>query len=380
MGRHGWLPAAALAAVAATALAVCLWAFYLRGRDEAAIAAIILVLVLAQLALFVSRDRRRALDIDELFLLVGDDGPLAGRIAEMEQRLEEEAADSPPQPPSGKERLLAEVKELRSSLHELSSRAATPVRPPPVAALREPPASRAPALAEERLDLYLEPLVSLNTQATVHYRASLGIETAPGRRMEHDELYAEAERTDLRAALDVFALQRAMPVARRLMAKRPEARIFLPIGAATLIKPGYIAEIERLVGNSRPAAQGLVFEIGHGVLAGLDSAGIEGLARLARQGPLLCLANADAQGLDLGALRGLRFRYLSFAAATFPAEGLRLTRLAAVQGFEILSADVATTDELDHVGRWATLARGPAVAAPRLVKSEPAAIQPARAA
>jgi cyclic-di-GMP phosphodiesterase TipF (flagellum assembly factor) len=383
MGRLGWFPAAALAGATATALFVCLWAFYLRGRDEAAIAAVILFLSLAQLVYFIYQDLRRNRDIAELFVAISEDGDLAKRLAELEERFasladEEPSQDIAPavQPAANKPALLDEVKELRASLQSIAAQATA--RPQ----LREPTLSSPPApqLTEDRLDLYLEPIVSLATQSTRHYRVSLGLEAGNGHRSEHDALYSDAERSGLRAALDVFALQRVVPVARRLLSKRPEARLFIPIGAATLSRPSYVAEIERQIKASRHVAQGLVFEIAQAVLAKLDAAGIEGLARLARQGPLLCLGNVETAGIDFSALRGLRFRYLSFAASQLSQDRSRLAALAVSQGFEILAADVRSPEQLGEVTRWAALGRGPAFAPPRLVKPDSAADMPAQAA
>lgn len=384
MGRLGWFPAAALAGATSTALFVCLWAFYLRNRDEASIAAVILFLNLAQLIYFIYQDIRRNREIAELYAAIGENGELARRIAELEDKFESAdrdgemvPANKPPAPPSAaKPALLDEVKELRASLQAIAAQATAPPlqRQPP--AISPPP----PKLTADRLDLYLEPIVSLTTQSTQHYRVSLGLEAANGHRSEHEVLYADAERSGLRAALDVFALQRVLPVARRLMTKRPEARMFIPIGASTLSRPSYVAEIERMIKASRHVAQGLVFEIAQGVLARLDTAGIEGLARLARQGPLLCLGNVETPGIDFGALRGLRFRYLSFAASRLSLDRARLTLLAVSQGFEILAADVSSAEQRSEVARWASLGRGSAFAPPRLVKPDSAADLPAQAA
>lgn len=387
MARTGWLPLAALAAVIAVALAVCLYAFYAHDRVEAAIAAVVLFLALGQLAIFAHRDAKRARDIEDLFALTGDHSPFARQIADLDQRLRKaEARLAPPTAPlerSEKDRLLAKGKDVRSSLNARSAAAPGPRREPQLGPQAPPepemPPLRASVLSQDRLDLYLEPIVSLRTQATVHYHVSMAIEGRDDQ-AQQDDLYAEADRAGLRAALDVLALQRTLPVARRLIAKRPEARVFVPVGAPTLARPGYLAEIERLLRESRYVTQGLVFEIDHEVLAKLDAAGIEGLARLARQGPLLCLGETRPQGLDFSALRGLRFRYLSFGVEDFPEDGSRLASLATTQGFEILASGIATAADLGAVSRWAALARGAALAPPRLVRPEPHADQLAKAA
>ena len=282
---------------------------------------------------------------------------------------------APPQPahphPHPNADLIDEVKSLRQSIQSFASVAAKPV-------------ARDPAL--DRLELLLEPVVALATGETVHYRASLSLAAADGHRVTGETLLREAGRNGLRTSLDVFAASRAAPAIARIRARRQEARIFVPVGPQSLASPGHLAAIAESSREHRGAAGGIVFEIDHADMASLDSAGVEGLARLAQSGSAFALTRANPSGIELGSLRDLRFQYLFFEAMTLPQSPnvppiwSGLARFAQQQGFAVVVANAAKDVEAESAANWAEYGCGPAFAPPRLVRNDLDAPAPARRA
>jgi hypothetical protein len=128
----------------------------------------------------------------------------------------------------------------------------------------------------------------------------------------------------------------------------------------------------------REAARSIIFEIDHSIMAGLHAGGVEGLARLAHHGAGMSLARAHGIGIDLAALRELRFRFICFDAAALPSENYQvpawagIARVAADNDFVIAVQGVDHEEQSLAARRWVSLASGPYFALPRRVKGESA--------
>jgi len=282
-----------------------------------------------------------------------------------------------------------EFDELRRSIQQLSEEYGRASKPPPRHPEPETRRSEAqeerPVVAEHRLEFYLEPIVSLAENATIHYRASLVLE-GQGRRITFEDLTRQAASNGLRPDLDGHAVSRALAVGSRLTAKRPGTAIFVPIGAETLASQAALAAIEWQIGRAGRNAVNLVFEIDHTAMAALGPRGIEGMARLARNGSGLALARAHGMGLDLDALRDLRFHFITFSAAALPSDRngvpawAETARVAGDYGFTIGVQGLFYEEQINIASRWASLASGPAFAPPRRVKGEAIPVHPIRSA
>lgn len=229
-----------------------------------------------------------------------------------------------------------------------------------------------------RLEFFLEPVVSLSTNATEHYRSSLALEGSTGRVVTYSELIVQAARNGMRSELDYHCLERSLAVARKLMAKGSRRFIFVPIGGETLSDEEALARIEGEARAMREAARSIIFEIDHSIMAGLHAGGVEGLARLAHHGAGMSLARAHGIGIDLAAMRELRFRFICFDAAALPSENHQvpawagIARVAADNGFVVAVQGVDHEEQSLAARRWVSLASGPYFALPRRVKGESA--------
>jgi EAL domain-containing protein (putative c-di-GMP-specific phosphodiesterase class I) len=238
---------------------------------------------------------------------------------------------------------------------------------------------------EHQLEFFLEPIVSFANDATVHYRASLVLEGG-GRRIDFDELARQAAGNGLRPDLDGHAVSRALAVGDRLTAKRPGTAIFVPIGPETLASQAALAIIEWQMGRAGHSAINLVFEIDQSAMAALNPRGIEGVARLVRNGARLALARAHGTLLDLAALRDLHFRFITFSAAALPADRsaapawAETARVAGEYGFTIGVQGLFYEEQTHIARRWAALGSGPVFAPPRRVKGEAIPVSQIRSA
>ena len=346
-----------LAAAAGVTFVAALWALFAWGWVDAAFAAAIIMIGSTLAIHLVRRDRALQRQMDSYA------GIAEGQSA-LRRDIERLSASREKLPRSPNADLIDEVKSLRDSIQSLSRDTAKPAAPP------------APGLDADRLELMLEPVVAFETGETVHYRASLSLAAAAGHSLSGAALLREADRTGLRPSLDVFCAQRVIPALTRIMARRPEARVFAPISAQSIASGTHLAAISEALTRMPSAARAIVFEIDHAAMATLDPAGIEGLARLAQSGASFALARANPSGIELAPLRDLRFRHLIFEAMTLPQSAQvppiwsGLARFAQHQGFMIVVANAETQDQARAASAWADYGCGIAFAPPRLVRSD----------
>jgi EAL domain-containing protein (putative c-di-GMP-specific phosphodiesterase class I) len=375
------------------ALAGALWVIVENGRIEAVLAAAVIVLCLAQVVFVAARersDRLRNADNAELQWLrqefTREVTSLRNRIERLEREPAEPAYRPPPQakaaePRSEREDILAQMNSIRQTIRSLSEQHGAPkAAPEPIFAPEPSPQRRAQsAVRNEGIEFYLEPIVDLRTSATAHYRASLALSDATGARLAHEDLFIDAERFGTRASLDATAISRAIPVVRRLTAKRPELRVVVPLGRDTPASPQAMELIEQRLAEAADCAASILFEFDHTALASLDGRGIDGLERLSRQSGGLVLGGARAAALDFLALRKMRVRMLSFDLSEL-AQRDSVARFASGQGFEVIVAPLLTADQVAKASTLAAYGRGRAFAPPRLVKQNLATEAKARAA
>ncbi len=359
-------------------------------RFEFALALAALVLAASHLVIFLYRDlyyRRRLAGLNELHLrgrrLAEQLGGIAARLAALEDGREEQRASRATETAD----MNREFEELRLSVKRLAEEHGRNSAPEPRHEMAFPPSSedepRPPV--HHRLEFYLEPIVSLVDDATLHYRASLVLE-GQGQRVAFEDLSRQAAANGLRPDLDGHAVSRALAVGYRLQAKQPGTCVFVPIGPETLAEQRAITAIERHMGRAGRDASSIVFEIDHAAMAALSPRGIEGLARLARCSAGMALSRAHGMGIDLAALRDLQFRFISFSAAALPAERnaipawAQTARIAHDYGFQIGLQGLFYEEQVDIASRWAELGSGPVFAPARRVRGDAVSIDQIRSA
>jgi EAL domain-containing protein (putative c-di-GMP-specific phosphodiesterase class I) len=228
--------------------------------------------------------------------------------------------------------------------------------------------------AREHFNFLLEPVIDLTTNRTAHYRVRFSITAANGIEIDYSKLTLNADRGELRPTLDLHVINQAIPLLRRLRAKHPAMRMFIPMGAATLVSENTIALVTQMLSEADNVAQGVVFELTHDALAGLNEAGIAGLAAIARMGATLALTEASIAGLDLQSLRHLGVKFIGIEARSIePGFAVTQTWLDFVQvarglQFQILLTNVEDSAQAASASQIARLVAGNFFAPPRRVK------------
>lgn len=238
------------------------------------------------------------------------------------------------------------------------------------------PAPEQSASTHERLVFLLEPVVELTSGTTVHYRARVNMVNQSGGEVLHDDMMREADAGGMRPPLDIHIARLALPVLRRLRSKHPAMCLFLPLGVATLKTEQDISKLSQVMDDDAETARGIVFDISHGDLAGLDAAGIAGLAKLGRLGATMALSRVSVAGLELSSLRQLGVRFLDVdarnlaARAEMASDWPKLAQFARAMGFQLIGGGIETVDQAESAVRIARFGYGPYFAPPRRVRAD----------
>ncbi|MGJ5178732.1 EAL domain-containing protein [Bradyrhizobium oligotrophicum] len=167
--------------------------------------------------------------------------------------------------------------------------ASTVATPAPVAPLvpRSQPqilAAVKGAIEDNRLDIYLQPLVTLPQRKVRFYEAVTRL------RDDHDQVVAAedfigiAEAAGLVGRIDHMVLLRCVQVLRRLMVRNKDVGIFCNISSATLSSPANFSQCLDFLEANRALAPSFVLEFKQSTLRSLGPTETEHLAALAQRG------------------------------------------------------------------------------------------------
>ena len=226
-------------------------------------------------------------EINELGVLVKQ---LAASVAQHEDMLSSAApaaAPVPADPPPVDDR----QKEVPLSDEDPAIAAAMVAPPASVAAGPQPARNQSQVLTavknaveENRLDLYLQPMVSLPQRKVRFYEAVTRLRDDRDQIITADDFIGIAEAAGLIGRIDHMVLLRCVQVLRRLMVRNKEVGVFCNVSAATLGNPATFAQCLDFLEANRALAPSFVLEFKQSTFRNLGPTEIEHLAALAQRG------------------------------------------------------------------------------------------------
>src|SRR5579872_1136614 len=194
------------------------------------------------------------------------------------------------------------------------------VAPPPFAVVHpEPPAAPRgemqtfaavkTAIEENRLDIYLQPMVTLPQRKVRFYEAVTRIRDENDRVLAADDFLPFVEATGLIGRVDHAVLLRCVQVLRRLMVRNKDVGVFCNMAAATLRDPATFAPCLDFLEANRALAPSFVIEFKQSTFRNLGHAESEHLAALAQRGYRFSIDNVTDLRIEPRELadRGVRF-------------------------------------------------------------------------
>lgn len=366
---------------------------YLRFGFTAAEAALVGLALLTALAVYdavAARLRDRAEASNQISTLSRNSGDLARQLAEfgrrvnaMDQKVEQvlERSLQTAQP------LAAELEELSTLVKQLADSVAAhdrllaqagvqtnavPAAPDTtaakpreavvaVAAVAEPPAPAKPgeatirafaglerdaiialvrdAIETAKIDLYLQPVVTLPQRKVRYYEAMSRLKAGNGEIIAAADFLKYAEAGALMPKLDHLCVLRCVQVVRRLLLKNRDIGLFCNLSGTTLADAGFPQLLE-LVEANRAIAPSLVFEFSQSAVRAMGPLEHESLAAVAALGFRFSIDNVADLRVEPRELNERGFRFIKAPAA------LLLNRTGAA------STDIHPADLSDLLGRF----------------------------
>jgi cyclic-di-GMP phosphodiesterase, flagellum assembly factor TipF len=196
------------------------------------------------------------------------------------------------------------------------------------------------AIEANRLDLYLQPTVTLPQRKVRFYEAVTRLRDERDQIIAADDFVGVAEAAGLIGRIDHMVMLRCVQVLRRLLARNKEVGIFCNVSAATLAHPGTFAQCLDFLDANRALAPSFVLEFKQATLRNLGQTESEHLAALAQRGFRFSVDHVTDLRFEPRDLadRGVRF-------IKVPAELLLDQRQAS-------SSDIHPSDLSDLLGRF----------------------------
>ena len=255
------------------------------------------------------------------------------RIRLIEAKLEglaEEAAEIGRKATGSGEKVAAEIRVLQKLLVQLSAqreRQAAPAAPAAAPAVEKLPVAPSKpvmadaqileivreALNEEKVDLFLQPIVSLPQRRRRYFECFSRIRGPNDTWIVPDQYLEVAKRAGLMGAIDNMLLFRCIQLTRRARKGKMELGFFCNISGYSLADEGFFRDFLEFLGEYPELAQGLFFEFSQSDLTtGLDHR--DALRRLSNLGYRLSLDQVTNLDIDIKDLASLGFKFLKVDA------------------------------------------------------------------
>ncbi len=170
------------------------------------------------------------------------------------------------------------------------------------------------ALIENRVDLYLQPVVSLPQRKTIYYESFSRLRDATGRVLMPAEYLSVAEPEGLVPSIDNLLLFRCVQIVRRLAKQDRRIGIFCNISLTSLRDEVFFPQFLEFLNENRDLADSVIFELGQDAYAARGAMEARHMARLADMGFKFSLDKITSIDLDLTDLQRSDVRYVKIGA------------------------------------------------------------------
>jgi cyclic-di-GMP phosphodiesterase TipF (flagellum assembly factor) len=239
----------------------------------------------------------------------------------------------PPAPPPPAPAAIVEANLLEPVVAPV---VAAPIAPAPALAPVPPPPAPAPtriaagrfqgmepdavvamirdAVDNNRVDLFLQPIVTLPQRKVRYYEAVARLRVGDGEPLTATDFLPYAEAGGLMPKIDNLMMFRCVQVVRRLLAKNRDIGLFCNLSALTLVDSETFPQFTEFMEANKAIAPALVFEITQAALRAMGPMENESLAALAQRGYRFSLDNVTDLRIEPRDLAERGFRFVKVAA------------------------------------------------------------------
>jgi cyclic-di-GMP phosphodiesterase TipF (flagellum assembly factor) len=204
------------------------------------------------------------------------------------------------------------------------------------------------SLAENRVDLYLQPVVSLPPRRTVFYESFSRLRDESGRILMPAEYLKVAEPEGLLPAIDNLLLFRCVQIVRRLAKQDRKVGIFCNISLTSLGDETFFPQFLDFLSQNKDLSGALIFELGQQAFNERGSLEARNMAKLADLGFRFSLDKVTELDLNFADLGRADVKFIKIAADVL------LKQLLEVDGRPALRAlkDLHASDFADLTRRY----------------------------
>ncbi len=171
------------------------------------------------------------------------------------------------------------------------------------------------AIADNRVEIYLQPIVTLPQRKVRYYEALMRMRLPDDRVIAAADFIGHAEAAGLMPSIDYLMVGRCIRVLRRLRSKNRDVGVFCNLSAATLSDREIFTQISDLAEANRVLAPVLMFELPLQVLRTTGAQENECLARLSDLGFRLSVDHVPDLRFDARDLADRKCGFLKVAAS-----------------------------------------------------------------
>lgn len=171
------------------------------------------------------------------------------------------------------------------------------------------------ALDASRVDLYLQPLVTLPQRQVREYEALTRIRDRTDSVLEPVDFIDEATRAQLMPAIDNLMLLRSIQVLRRLSSRNRKSGLFVNLSVQTLADERFFPGFLDFLRANESFSGMMTFEFSQADVAEMGALEHESLAALFELGYRFSIDRVDDLRMDFKALSERGFRFLKLRAA-----------------------------------------------------------------
>jgi len=251
-------------------------------------------------------------------------GETRARVGELSGLIEERAG-------AQEKKIVSELKVLESLMREFAGKIARGAAP--AAAQAKPQRGPASAyvntlgdkgallevvrssLEQNRVDLYLQPIVSLPQRKLRYYEALSRLRDEGGQVIMPAQYIQVAGQAGLMSVVDNLLLFRCVQIVRRLIQKSRDIGIFCNISGETLADAEFFPQFLDYMAANRDLAGQIVFEFSQDAVLKAGAAGEKNLAALAEMGFALSMDHVETLKLDFLRLKAIGFRHIKLRAS-----------------------------------------------------------------
>jgi cyclic-di-GMP phosphodiesterase TipF (flagellum assembly factor) len=170
------------------------------------------------------------------------------------------------------------------------------------------------ALAEDRIEIHLQPIVALPQRRVLFYEAGPRLRDVDGRTRMPMEFLPAARAGGLVPAIDRFVIERGLMIAERLRARGRDLGLFVAISPATLVDDTAFQALAGVLDQWRDQAARVVLTLRQESIKTLGALEHETLKSLTERGFRFGLDHVTDLAFDARALHALGIRYAKVAA------------------------------------------------------------------